>query len=112
MTNDEIMLDASEETPDADHAHAKAARKAARKQKKKDDAAARAAGLDCGNEPAFDYANAKSVLHAEDGDGKKKKKDKKKKSAAFAPFSGMSDAPKGLPRAQKEVPGRSKTFTR
>ncbi|KAB2102496.1 Exosome complex exonuclease [Alternaria gaisen] len=113
MTNDEIMLDASEETPDADHAHAKAARKAARKQKKKDDAAARAAGLDYGDEPAFDYANAKSVLHAEDGDGKKKKKkDKKKKSAAFAPFSGMSDAPKGLPRAQKEVPGRSKTFTR
>ncbi|CAI9632961.1 unnamed protein product [Alternaria burnsii] len=112
MTNDEIMLDASEETPDADHAHAKAARKAARKQKKKDDAAARAASLNYGDEPVFDYANAKSVLHAENGDGKKKKKDKKKKSAAFAPFSGMSDAPKGLPRAQKEVPGRSKTFTR
>jgi exosome complex exonuclease RRP6 len=110
MTNDEIMLDAPEETPDAIRAREKAARKAARKQKKKDDAAAQAAGLNYGDEPAFDYANAKSVLHAEDGDGKKKKKDKKKKNPAFAPFSGMSDAPKGLPRAQKEVPGRSRTF--
>jgi exosome complex exonuclease RRP6 len=110
MTNDEIMLDAPEETSEEIGAREKAARKAARKQKKKDDAAAQAAGLNYGDEPAFDYAKAKSVLHAEDGDGKKKKKDKKKKSAAFAPFSGMSDAPKGLPRAQKEVPGRSKTF--
>ncbi|KAF1839764.1 hypothetical protein BDW02DRAFT_563815 [Decorospora gaudefroyi] len=112
MTNDEIMLDAMEETPEAIRGREKAARKAARKQKKKDDAAAQAAAVENGEEPAFDYANAKSVLHAEDGDRKKKKdkKDKKKKSAAFAPFSGMTDAPKGLPRAQKEGPGRSKTF--
>jgi exosome complex exonuclease RRP6 len=108
MTNDEIMLDASEESPEAIRAREKAARKAARKQKKKDDATAQAA-LN-GDEAAFDYANAKSVLHAEDGDGKKKKKDKKKKPAGFAPFSGMSDAPKGLPRAQKEIAGRSRTF--
>ncbi|KNG52667.1 exosome complex exonuclease rrp [Stemphylium lycopersici] len=106
MTTDEVMLDVPEETPEATHAREKAARKAARKQKKKDDAAA-ALNPD---EPAFDYANAKSVLHAEDGDGKKKKDKKKKKSAGFAPFSGMTDAPKGLPRAQKEVAGRSKTF--
>jgi exosome complex exonuclease RRP6 len=56
------------------------------------------------------------VLNAEGGDGKKKKdkkdKDKKKKSAGYAPFSGLTDAPKGLPRAQKEVPGRSRTFTK
>ena len=110
MTNDEIMLDAPEETPEAIRVREKAARKAARKQKKKDDAAAHAAGLNHSDEPAFDYANAKSVLHAEDGDGKKKKKDKKKKNSSFAPFSGMTDAPKALPRAQKEVAGRSKTF--
>ncbi|KAF1934989.1 hypothetical protein EJ02DRAFT_153950 [Clathrospora elynae] len=109
MPNDEIMLDAPEDSPDAIRAQEKAARKAARKQKKKDDAAAQEAGLNY-DEPAFDYANAKSVLHAEDGDGKKKKKDKKKKSAGFAPFSGLTNAPKGLPRAQKEVPGRSRTF--
>jgi exosome complex exonuclease RRP6 len=110
MTNDEIMLDAPEESAEAIHAREKAARKAARKQKKKDDATAQAAALNNGDEAAFDYANAKSVLHAEDGDGKKKKKDKKKKPAGFAPFSGMSDAPKGLPRAQKEIAGRSRTF--
>ena len=108
MTKDEIILDAPEESLDAVHSREKAARKAARKQKKRDDAAAQAAAGDA--EPVFDYANAKSVLHAEDGDEKKKKKDKKKKSAGFAPFSGMTDAPKGLPRAQKEIPGRSKTF--
>jgi exosome complex exonuclease RRP6 len=110
MTNDEIMLDAPGETSEIIRAREKAARKAARKQKKKDDATAQAAALNYGDEPAFDYANAKSVLHAGDGDGKKKKKDKKKKSASFAPFSGLTDAPKGLPRAQKEVPGRSRTF--
>ncbi|CAO2656384.1 Nn.00g051870.m01.CDS01 [Neocucurbitaria sp. VM-36] len=108
MTNDEIMLDAQEDSAEGDRLREKAARKAARKQKKKEQAAQTAA-LDY-DEPAFDYANAPSVLHAEDGDGKKKKKDKKKKSAGFTAFSGLTDAPKGLPRAQKEVPGRSRTF--
>jgi exosome complex exonuclease RRP6 len=112
MTNDEIMLDAAgEESSDAIAAREKAARKAARKQKREDKAAERAAARSS-DEPAFDYANAKSVLHAEDGDGKKKKdkKDKKKKPKGFAPFSGLTDAPKGLPRAQREVAGRSRTF--
>ncbi|KAL6150021.1 exosome nuclease subunit [Exserohilum turcicum] len=118
MTRDEIMLDAPEETPEAAQAREKAARKAARKQKKKE-AAVQAAASN-GDEAAFDYANAKSVLHAEDEDAKTKKKDKKdkkkdkkdkkKKNAGFTAFSGMTDAPKGLPRAQKEVAGRSKTF--
>ncbi|KAF1843976.1 exosome complex exonuclease-like protein Rrp6 [Cucurbitaria berberidis CBS 394.84] len=108
MTNDEIMLDAQEDSPEAILLQEKAARKAARKQKKKEQTAQAAAKDD--DEPAFDYANAPTVLHAEDGDGKKKKKDKKKKPAGFAPFSGLTNAPKGLPRAQKEVPGRSRTF--
>ncbi|OAL46152.1 hypothetical protein IQ07DRAFT_198656 [Pyrenochaeta sp. DS3sAY3a] len=121
MTNDEIMLDPEENDAAAEEVEAapkeddatlraqeKAARKAARKQKKKDQAATAAALND---EPAFDYANAQSILHAEDGDGKKKsKKDKKKKGGAFDPFKGMGDAPKGLPRTQKEVAGRSRTF--
>lgn len=111
MTRDEIMLDAPEESPEATQAREKAARKAARKQKKKDEAAAQAAARN-GDEAAFDYANAKSVLHAEDEDSKTKKKDKKdkKKKGGFTAFAGMTDAPKGLPRAQKEVAGRSKTF--
>lgn len=112
MTNDEIMLDAQEDSEEAIRAREKAAKKAAKKLKKQQQAAQTAA-LNYNDEPVFDYANAPSVLHAEDGDSKKKgkrdKKDKKKK-AGFAPFSGLTDAPKGLPRTQKEVPGRSRTF--
>lgn len=110
MTNDEIMLDQREESEDVLRAREKAARKAAKKLKKKEQA--EAAALLYNNQPAFDYANAPSVLHAEDGDGKKKNKKDKKKKKGFNAFSGMTDAPRGLPRAQKEVPGRSKTFTK
>lgn len=109
VTNDEIMLDQREESEDAIRAREKAARKAARKQKKKEQAEAVALDQD---EPAFDYANAPSVLHAQDGDGKKKSKKDKKKKGGFNAFTGLSNAPKGLPRAQKEVPGRSRTFTK
>lgn len=113
MQDDEIMID-QEETEEATRAREKAARKALKKQKKREQVA-QAASFDY-DEPAFDYANAPSVLHANDAEGKKSKqdkkdkKDKKKKSASFAPFSGMTDAPKGLPRAQKEKAGRSRTF--
>ncbi|KAF2851156.1 exosome complex exonuclease-like protein Rrp6 [Plenodomus tracheiphilus IPT5] len=109
MTNDEIMLDQRDDgSEDATRAQEKAARKAAKKAKKKELAAASTNP----DEPAFDYATAPSVLHAEDNEGKDKKKDKKKKKKGFNAFSGMTDAPKGLPRAQKEIAGRSKTFTK
>jgi exosome complex exonuclease RRP6 len=114
MHDDEIMID-QEESEEALRAREKAAKKALKKQKKRELAAQAAdSGLD--QEPVFDYANAPSILHANDAEGKKGKKDKKdkdkkkKKSASFAPFSGMTDAPKGLPRAQKEKAGRSRTF--
>lgn len=116
MINDEIMLDGPNEDDDEEAVRAarKAARKAEKKQKKKE---AQAASLNDAGEPAFDYANAPTVLHAADEEAKKaardKKKDKKdKKKKGFNAFSGLTDAPKGLPRAQKEVAGRSKTFTR
>lgn len=116
MTNDEIMLDGANEEDDeaAERAARKAARKAEKKQKKLD---AQAAALEATGEAAFDYANAPTVLHAADEQAKKdardKKKDKKeKKKKGFQGFAGLADAPKGLPRAQKEVAGRSKTFTR
>lgn len=110
MVNDEIMLDQpDEDSEEATRAREKAARKAAKKAKKKELAAAAALDYD---KPAFDYTTAPSVLHAEDNDGKDKKKDKKKKKKGFNAFSGMTDAPKGLPRAQKEIAGRSKTFTK
>ncbi|KAF2827436.1 hypothetical protein CC86DRAFT_455098 [Ophiobolus disseminans] len=114
MQDDEIMID-QEESEEADRAREKAAKKALKKQKKREEAA-RAANPHQDNEPAFDYANAPSILHANDDQGKKgrkdkkDKKDKKKKNPQFAPFSGMTDAPKGLPRAQKEKAGRSRTF--
>lgn len=111
MHDDEIMID-QEESEEAIRAREKAAKKALKKQKKREEAA-RAANPDNENEPAFDYANAPSILHANDTEGKKgkkDKKDKKKKNPQFAPFSGMTDAPKGLPRQQKEKAGRSRTF--
>lgn len=116
MTNDEIMLDGAND--DDDEAAARAARKAARKaEKKQKKAEAQAAALEATGQPAFDYANAPTVLHAADEQAKKeardRKKDKKdKKKKGFQGFAGLADAPKGLPRAQKEVAGRSKTFTR
>ncbi|KAJ4341672.1 exosome nuclease subunit [Didymella glomerata] len=116
MTNDEIMLDGADEQNDeeAERAARKAVRKAEKKQKKLD---AQAAALEASGEPACDYANAPTVLHAADEQAKKdardRKKDKKdKKKKGFQGFAGLTDAPKGLPRAQKEVAGRSKTFTR
>lgn len=112
MTNDEIMLDQHEQDHEgATRAQEKAARKAAKKARKKELAAAAAAATNSDELP-FDYATAPSVLHAEDDEGKDKKKDKKKKKKGFNAFSGMTDAPKGLPRAQKEIAGRSKTFTK
>ncbi|KAH7393962.1 ribonuclease H-like domain-containing protein [Phaeosphaeria sp. MPI-PUGE-AT-0046c] len=112
MQDDEIMID-QEGSEEAIRAREKAARKELKKQKKREQAA-QAASLDY-DEPAFDYANAPSILHANDAEGKRGKKDKKdkkdkKKKSGFAPFSGMTDAPKGLPRAQKEKAGRSRTF--
>lgn len=118
MTNDEIMLDGANDNDEDDEAAARAARKAARKaDKKQKKADAQAAALEATGAPAFDYASAPTVLHAADEQAKKdardRKKDKKeKKKKGFQGFAGMADAPKGLPRAQKEVAGRSRTFTK
>jgi exosome complex exonuclease RRP6 len=118
MQGDEIMLD---EDPEATARREKAERKAARKAKKEAKRAANVESLDYGdNEPAFDYANAPSVLHAQDKErrerkGKDRKGKKEKKGAGgFNPFSNTGDAPKGLGRApvgQRERAGKSKTFS-
>ena len=114
---------------------AKAARKAAKKEKKRQArAAAAVANTLSGNggvsddgdgeeaaaedEAPFDYANATSVLRAQQAeiDAAKKNKDKdkskkKKKDQGFNPYAKMADVPKGLPRSQRETAGKSKTFT-
>ncbi|KAH6637740.1 exosome complex exonuclease-like protein Rrp6 [Boeremia exigua] len=116
MVNNEIMLDG--EIEEDDEAAARSARKAARKaDKKQKKLEAQAAVLEATGEAAFDYASAPTVLHAADEQAKKdardRKKDKKeKKKKGFQGFAGLADAPKGLPRAQKEVAGRTKTFTK
>jgi exosome complex exonuclease RRP6 len=107
MHDDEIMID-QEDSEEAVHAREKAAKKALKKQKKRDQAAQEAA-LDH-DESAFDYANAPSILHATDNDGKRGKKDRKERKKGFTPFSGMADAPRGLGPKQREKAGRSRTF--
>ncbi|PVH92663.1 hypothetical protein DM02DRAFT_543178 [Periconia macrospinosa] len=113
MIDDEIMLD-QEEDSEVIKQQEKAAKKAAKKAKKqKEREAAITDGLD---DEAFDYATAPSVLHARDAErgekkGSKKNKKDKKQDASFNPYAKLRDAPKGLPRTQKEKTGKSKTFT-
>ncbi|KAF1956510.1 hypothetical protein CC80DRAFT_59277 [Byssothecium circinans] len=108
MQGDEIML---EEDPEVVRRREKAARKASRKAKK---GAKQAAAADYDDGEVFDYANAPSVLHAQDAerkDRKGKKEKKKSKAAGFNPYAKLADVPKGLPRSQKEKAGKSRTFT-
>ncbi|KAF2634222.1 hypothetical protein P280DRAFT_439320 [Massarina eburnea CBS 473.64] len=111
MQDDEIMLE-GEDDPEALRKKEKAARKAAKKAKKEQ---GRAAALEYGDGDAFDYANAPSVLHAQDAERRERKgngkKDRKGKKAGFNPYEKMKDVPKGLPRSQKERAGKSKTFS-
>jgi exosome complex exonuclease RRP6 len=58
----------------------------------------------------FDYKNAPSVLNAQEEQQKKKKGRKPKKDRGFDPYAKSMDAPKGLPRAQREKAGRTATF--
>jgi exosome complex exonuclease RRP6 len=120
MHDDEIMLDEdSSDIERRDKAKDKADRKAARKAKKAAEKA-KSSKYD-EDEPAFDYANAPTVLHAQDkerqdrkAEKRKGKKEKKKTAVGFSPFSKTGDAPKGLGRApagQKERAGKSKTFS-
>jgi len=55
-------------------------------------------------EDPFDYASAPSVLHAE-------RKVGGNLYNVFDPYKEISNAPKGLPRKQKEKAGKSKTWT-
>lgn len=112
MLDDEIMLEESEESM---RQREKAERKAARREAKRAAKNAARESLNGNDEPAFDYANAPSVLHANTPSSDKKKdrkgKKEKKKAANFNPYAKMADVPKGLPPKQKESAGRSKTFT-
>ncbi|KAI9682729.1 MAG: exosome nuclease subunit [Trizodia sp. TS-e1964] len=60
-----------------------------------------------GNDEPFDYAKAKSVLHASPN-GKEGRRGVDNRS--FDPYSKSGDAPKGLRRSKKEKAGKSFTF--
>ncbi|KAF1973591.1 exosome complex exonuclease-like protein Rrp6 [Bimuria novae-zelandiae CBS 107.79] len=116
MLDDEIMLEEDEETA---RSREKAERKEARRAEKEARRAEKRAAKDAAenaddDEPAFDYASAPTVLHA-NTPGADKKKDRKgkkgkKKPANFNPYAKLADVPKGLPPKQREKAGRSKTF--
>lgn len=122
---DELMLDAAESERRArrraEKKEAKLQKQAAKEEKAR--LAESEGGADqeedgkMDEEPAFDYASAPSVLRAKEAqrekdrkEGGKKKKDRKKSQQGFNPYAKMADAPKGLPRTQKERAGKTKTF--
>ncbi|GIZ48062.1 hypothetical protein CKM354_001113700 [Cercospora kikuchii] len=95
-------------------AQEKAERKAAKKAAKM---AAKAAGAEASvkdemqngdDEVPFDYASAPSILNAPNE--RMSAKDRKKSQKQVNPYAKSMDAPKGLPRSQKEKAGRSMTF--
>ncbi|KAF2650763.1 hypothetical protein K491DRAFT_697037 [Lophiostoma macrostomum CBS 122681] len=125
---DHIMLDHSEDekaTRRAEKEHRKKEAKLRKQQRRKSQPSDQPPDdgevLDYGDggaedEQPFDYASAPSVLRAQEatrdrekGSGKKKKD--KKKPQGFNPYAKLTDAPRGLPRANKETAGRSKTFS-
>jgi exosome complex exonuclease RRP6 len=57
----------------------------------------------------FDYASAPSILNPP-RENFASAKERKKKEKQLNPYAKALDAPKGLPRAQKEKAGRSMTF--
>ena len=57
------------------------------------------------DEEVFDYAKAPSVLHAKQDD-----KERQRLKKSFSPYSKSLDAPKGMRKANKEIPGKSFTF--
>ncbi|PPJ60821.1 hypothetical protein CBER1_10810 [Cercospora berteroae] len=93
-----------------DKAERKAAKKAAKMAAKA--SGAEAAGKDemqnGDDEVPFDYASAPSILNAPRE--RMSAKDRKKSQKQVNPYAKSVDAPKGLPRSQKEKAGRSMTF--
>lgn len=93
---------------------AKERKRQAKAEKKAAKAAADAAAMNGDGEEeeeAFDYANAPSVLHANDSkESREKRKKKGKPDRGIDPYKKALDAPKGLPRVHREKAGRSATF--
>jgi len=95
-----------------EHLRGKAERKEAKKEAKR---AARQAAEEADGGPSaameaeapFDYTNAPSILHPP-RESRESMRERRKKEVN--PYAKSLDAPKGLPRAQKERAGRSMTY--
>jgi len=85
-------------------AQRKVERKAAKRAKQEQEAMEAGAVNGGEEEEAFDYENAPSVLHAPREDVRETAK------RGLNPYKKSLDAPKGLGRKVKEMPGKSKTF--
>ncbi|MCJ1388960.1 Exosome component 10 [Xylographa bjoerkii] len=106
--DDEMEISPTNAPEQADSPAArKAQKKLDRAQRKQEKAQARQNGNGNGDEAEepFDYANAPSVLHA-----KPNKNDRGDARSSFDPYSKSLNAPKGMRKSKKEIPGKSFTF--
>jgi len=109
--SDEVAIGGDGET---ERLRAKAERKQARKEAKraaKMSAEGTEGGIgeidNAGDEMPFDYASAPSMLNPP-RESREKMRERRKKE--INPYAKSMDAPKGLPRVQKERAGRSMTY--
>lgn len=91
----------------SERAQAKAERKKAKKEAKRAATVRDSANDMADEEEVFDYLNAPSVLNPPKMTREELKQKQKK---VVDPYKKSMDAPKGLPRAQRERAGRSMTF--
>lgn len=110
---DEVNLNGP--SPEETRLREKAERKAAKKEAKRAAKAAGSGEIDSAAEgeveddTPFDYSAAPSILNPP-RESKESAKERRKREKQLNPYAKSLDAPKGLPRNQKEKAGKSKTF--
>ena len=104
--SDEVTIPDDETERLRENAERKQAKKEA-KRAARQAAAQGSGGVALEDDSPFDYANAPSILHPP-RESKEVMKERRKKEVN--PYAKSLDAPKGLPRAQKEKAGRSMTY--
>ncbi|KAI9754076.1 MAG: Carboxy-terminal domain (CTD) phosphatase [Chaenotheca gracillima] len=114
LEQDEIGIDVPEddENPSKSSRRKAGSQAARRAQKKLDKKRRREAeqatqgnGAEGDSSTPFDYANAASILHS-----KRAVAEKPGAARPFDPYVKSADAPKGMPRARREMPGKTHTF--
>ncbi|EME39736.1 hypothetical protein DOTSEDRAFT_138360 [Dothistroma septosporum NZE10] len=103
-----LTLDTSRDQREREKIERKAAKRAAKKAAKETQSGGEQNG-EGEDETPFDYASAPSILNPPRERGQSAK-ERKKQQKQKNPYAKALDAPKGMPRNQKEGPGRSMTF--